>query len=167
MEISAAAVKALRERTGAAVMSCKKALVEAEGDFERAIKLLREWGLAIAERKGNRVASQGLIEAYLHAGGRIGAMVELNCETDFVARTEQFKALAHDLAMQVAATNPRYITAEEMPPGDDLDAQESCLLLQPFIKDPNRSVQERINETIAQVGERIVVRRMARFELGQ
>ena len=166
MEVSVAEVKALREKTGAGVMACRNALVEAEGDMDKAAEILRQSGLAQAKKKASRVASQGLVETYVHAGGRIGAMVEVNCETDFVARTDQFKELAHNLAMQVAAIAPAYVSAEETPSDLELDPKEACLLLQPFIRDPDKSVQDIIDEVISKVGENIVVRRFARFELG-
>jgi len=166
LEISKELIKELRERTGAGVMDCKRALEEAQGHLERATEVLHKWGLAQAEKKANRVASQGSIESYIHAGGRIGAMVEVNCETDFVARTKEFKELAHNLAMQVAAMNPSYLSAEEMPEDDKRDPSQACLLLQPYIRDPNRTIQDLIVETIAKVGENIKVRRFSRFELG-
>jgi elongation factor Ts len=165
--VSTEAVKELRERTGAGVMDCKRALEEAEGDMDRATEILRQRGLALAEAKAHRVTTQGLVECYIHAGGRIGAMVELNCETDFVARTDSFKALAHDLAMQVAATGPLSISPDDLPPGAEGDPAELCLLLQPYIRDPSRSINELITEAIAQTKENIQVRRFARFELGQ
>jgi elongation factor Ts len=148
-------------------MECKRALEEAEGHMERAIELLRQRGLALAEAKAHRRTTQGLVECYIHAGGRIGAMVELSCETDFVARTDTFKALAHDLAMQVAATGPLTISPDDLPPGTEGDHSEMCLLLQPYIRDPSRTIQELISEAIAQTKENIQIRRFARFELGQ
>ncbi|MBI4300316.1 MAG: translation elongation factor Ts [Chloroflexi bacterium] len=166
MEISAAMVKALREATGAGVMDCKRALAEAGGDVAVAKEILRKQGMAIAEKKVSRVASQGLVESYLHAGGRIGAMVEINCETDFVARTPEFKDLAHNLAMQVAATGPLFVRQEEMPAENDLVPEEACLLLQSYIKSPDKKVQDIVMEAIAKTGENIVVRRFCRFELG-
>jgi elongation factor Ts len=165
--VSTEAVKELRQRTGAGVMECKRALEEADGDIERAAEILRQRGLALAEARAHRSTTQGLVECYIHAGGRIGAMVELNCETDFVARTDAFKALAHDLAMQVAATGPLSISPDDLPPGTEGDPGEMCLLLQPYIRDPSRTIQELIGEAIAQTKENIQVRRFARFELGQ
>jgi elongation factor Ts len=165
--VSTEAVKELRQRTGAGVMECKRALEEAEGDMEQAAEILRQRGLALAEARAHRLTTQGLVECYIHAGGRIGAMVELNCETDFVARTDTFKALAHDLAMQVAATNPLSIAPDDLPPGAEGDPGEMCLLLQPYIRDPSRTIQELVSEAIAQTKENIQVRRFARFELGQ
>ena len=167
MAVSTEAVKELRQRTGAGVMECKRALDEANGDMERAVEILRQRGLALAEARAHRSTTQGLVECYIHAGGRIGAMVELNCETDFVARTDIFKALAHDLAMQVAATGPLSISSDDLPPGTEGDPNEICLLLQPYIRDPSRTIQELISEAIAQTKENIQVRRFARFELGQ
>ncbi|OGO52855.1 MAG: translation elongation factor Ts [Chloroflexi bacterium RBG_16_68_14] len=164
--VSAVQVKDLRERTNAGVMECKRALEEADGDVERAMALLQERGLALAEKRAHRETSQGLIECYIHAGGRIGAMVEVNCETDFVARIDEFKALAHDLAMQVAATNPLSVSEEDLPSGAEGDPAELCLLRQPFIKDESRTVDEVVKEVIARTGENIRVRRFARFELG-
>lgn len=167
MVISASDVKELRDRTGAGVMDCKRALDQADGDMARAQELLKEWGAASAEKRAHRETSQGLVECYIHAGGRIGAMVEVNCETDFVARTEDFKALAHDLAMQVAATGPLAIDEDDLPPDAGAPPEEVCLLRQPFIKEPSRTVQERVRDVIAKTGENIRIRRFARFELGQ
>ena len=147
-------------------MECRNVLLEVTGDMEKALQLLKERSLVKAEKKKNRVTSQGLIEAYIHAGGRIGAMVEVNCETDFVARTDEFKELAHNLAMQVAAMPPQFISQEEAPEGDDQDPQADCLLQQPYIKDPTISVQDLVNQAIARVGENIKVSRFSRFELG-
>lgn len=147
-------------------MECRNALLEVEGDIARALQLLKQRNLLKVEKKRERAASQGLIEAYIHTGGRIGAMVEVNCETDFVARTDEFKELAHYLAMQIAAQDPRFISQEEIPEGTDLEAQAACLLLQPYIKNPDMSIQALIDETIAKVGENIKVSRFARFEVG-
>lgn len=166
MEISVDMIKSLRTDSGAGVMECRSALVETAGDKEKAIQLLREKGFLKAEKKAQRVTSQGLVEAYIHTGGRVGSMVELNCETDFVARTDEFKTLAHCLAMQVAALAPQYVSAEEIPAGADVDPQAACLLLQPFIKDPTVTVKDLIVEAIARTGENIRVGRFARFELG-
>lgn len=166
MKIATEAIKGVRDRTGAGMLDCKNALLEAEGDIEKAVEALKHRGFAIAERKMERVAKEGVIEAYIHHNGKIGALLELNCETDFVAHTDEFKQLAYDLAMQVAATSPQFITAEEMPADVELDSQEVCLFLQPFIKEPSRTVGEIIADTIAKVGENIKVRRFARFELG-
>jgi elongation factor Ts len=167
LKIRVETVKELREQSGAAIMQCQSALIEAEGDIEKALQILKQKSLFQAEKKANRATGQGLIEAYIHAGGRIGAMVELNCETDFVARTKEFKELAHHLAMQVAAMNPRFISEEEVPPKSEVEPQTDCLLLQADIKDQERTVKEIIAETIAKVGENIRVSRFARFELGE
>jgi len=166
MKISVEAVKELRNRTNAGVLECNKALLEAGGDMEKAIEFLQQRGSAIAEKKKDVATTEGVIEAYIHYTKRIGALVELNCETDFVAHTAEFKELAHDLAMQIAATSPQFLTSEEMPPKAETDPQAACLLSQPFIKEPDKTVQEIIAETIAKVGENIKVRRFARFELG-
>jgi elongation factor Ts len=166
LQVPTAAVKELRERTGAGVIDCKKALLEANGDIEKATEILNQHGLALARKKANRTADQGIIEAYVHPGGRIAAMVEVNCETDFVARTDEFKELAHNLTLQIAAMSPQYISPEDIQSEADTDPQIACLLLQPYIKDPNKTVQDIITETIAKVGENIKVRRFTRFELG-
>jgi elongation factor Ts len=161
--VSREAVKALRDKTGAGVLECKKALVEAEGDVSNAIAILKQRGVLLAEKKAERVTREGLVEAYIHIGGRLGALVEVNCETDFVARTDEFKQLAHHLAMQVAATAPRFISPDEAPEGED--PTEACLLVQPFIKEPEKRVQDIITEAKAKLGENIRVRRFARFQL--
>jgi elongation factor Ts len=166
MKIPVDVVKELRNRTSAGIADCNKALLEVGGDIEKAVEFLKQRGAAIAEEKKYLVATEGVIEAYVHHTKRIGALVELSCETDFVARTAEFKELAHDLAMQVAATSPQFLTSEEMPPEAEADPQVACLLSQPFIKEPSKTVQEVITETIAKVGENIKVRRFARFELG-
>lgn len=195
--VTAAMVKELRERTGAGMMDCKKALVETEGDLEKAIDELRTKGLAKAARKAGRTASEGVTASYLHGGGRIGVLVEVNCETDFVAKTEEFKQLAYDIAMQIAASNPAYVRREDVAenvierekqvlrsqaleegkPEKVVDKmvegriekyfKENCLLEQPYIKDPDKSVQELIHEFVARIGENISVRRFARFEVGE
>ena len=165
--ISATQVKELRERTGAGIMECKSALEEAEGDIERAMAVLQTRGLAMAEKRAHRETTQGLVECYIHAGGRIGAMVEVNCETDFVARTDDFKTLAHELAMQVAATNPLSVSEEDLPTGAEGDPAELCLLRQPYIRDNSRTVDDVVKDVIAKTGENIRVRRFSRFELGQ
>lgn len=176
--ISASQVKELRELTGAGIMESKRALEETNGNIEKAIDVLRQRGLAKADKKAGRVAAQGVVEPYIHSGGRIGAIVELNCETDFVARTEDFKTLAHDLAMQVAASRPRYLTETEIPDadwvelekefGDRKRAVEAVVFLnQPFIKNPRESVNDLVRAAIGKLGENIVVRRFARFEIGE
>lgn len=197
MEISAAAVKELRERTGAGVLDCKWALGEARGDFERAVDLLREKGIAAAARRSGRAASEGQVVSYIHTGGRIGVLLELNCETDFVARTPEFTSLGRDLAMHVAAMAPRYVRREEVPPdvlererkvllaqaarsgkppavvekiaGGRLEKfyQEVCLEEQPFVKDPERTVGDLIKGVAGVVGEHVVVRRFIRYQLGE
>jgi len=147
-------------------MDCKKALEEADGNMQKAAETLKERGLALAKKKAERVANQGLIECYVHQGGQIGVMVEVNCETDFVARTNEFKNLAHDIALQIAALSPQYISPDEVTQETDIEPQAACLLLQPFIKDQTKSIQDLITETIAKVGENIKIRRFCRFELG-
>jgi elongation factor Ts len=166
MKISTEAIKKVRERTSAGILDCKDALLKAEGDTERAVEALKSRGFAIAEKKGERIASEGVIDAYVHHNRKLGALIELNCETDFVAHTDEFRQLAYDLAMQVAASSPQFITAEEMPAKSELDPKLVCLLQQPFIKDPDRTVEEIIADTIGRVGENIIVRRFARFEPG-
>jgi len=166
-EISTDMIRALREQSGAGIMDCKRALEEADGDLERAKELLRQLGVASAAKKISRETNQGLVESYIHSGGRIGAIVELNCETDFVARTDQFKGLAHDLAMQVAAMDPRYIDGDDIPEGDDINPEEACLLQQPFIKDPTKNIQDLVNESVGRLGENVRVRRFTRFALGE
>jgi len=194
MTITVEMVKELRERTGAGVLDCRNALVETAGDFDKAAALLRKKGLAIAAKKAEREAKEGLVEAYIHGGGRLGVLLELNCETDFVARTADFRELAHDLAMQIAAANPQYLSPEDIPPdvlegqrsrereqvgGDKPEEvverilegklkkyyQEVCLLEQPFIKDEGVSIRELMTDKIARLGENIKVGRFARFEL--
>lgn len=197
MEITASMVKELRERTGAGMMDCKRALVETEGDFDKAVIFLREKGLAAASKRAGRETAEGVVDSYIHMGGRIGVLIEVNCETDFVAKTDQFRTLARDLAMQVAASKPLYVSRDEVP--DDVIEgerqiyrsqalnegkpekiadkivegrlekfyQEVCLLDQPFIREPEKSVEELIRETIGLLGENITVRRFARFERGE
>lgn len=165
MQVSTEAIKTLREQTGAGIMDCKRALQEAKGDVAAALAALKERGYAMAKKKEVRATGQGLVEAYVHGGGRVAALVEVNCESDFVARTAEFKELAHDLAMQVVATNPRFLKREDIPPGSEAN-DEDCLLLQPFIKDPGRIVQDIISEAISKVRENIRIKRFVRFELG-
>lgn len=191
VEISTDLVKELRSRTGAGVMDCRAALQQAGGDLDKAVELLRAKGLATAAKKTGRVASEGLVESYIHTGGRVGAMVEVNCETDFVARTEEFKRLARDLAMQVTASAPLYVSREEIPkdvvaaqraqfaaelagkPAAAVDGRlekwfaDVVLLEQPFIKDETRRVRDVITEAVAKLGENVQVRRFARFKLGE
>ncbi len=165
MDISADAIKTVREQTGAGIMDCKRALQETNGDIEAASNILREKGHTIAKKKESRTTDQGVIEAYIHSGGRIGVLIEVNCETDFVAKTDEFKELAHGLAMQVAATNPQYIGPDDRPE-DEESEEENRLLLQPFIKDPQKKVEDIIAEIVAKVRENIRVKRFSRFELG-
>lgn len=197
MAITADQVKVLREKTGAGMMDCKRALEEAGGDMEKAIEYLREKGLAAAAKKAGRTAAEGVIEAYIHLGGKLGVLVEVNCETDFVARTPEFREFARDIAMQVAAANPQYLRREDVPAEvlekekEILRAQalnegkpekvvdrivegrlekfysENCLLEQPFIKDPDKKVRDLLAEKIARIGENIVIRRFVRFQLGE
>jgi elongation factor Ts len=166
LEIPTKMIKKLREQAGAGIMDCRNALIACGGDIEKALDFLKEKGLAKAQKKSGRSTEQGLIEAYVHTAGRIGSMIELNCETDFVARTDEYKELAHCLAMQVAALAPKYISEEEVPEGEEIDPMEACLLDQPYIKDPTRTVRDIIVETVAKVGENIRVRRFTRYELG-
>jgi elongation factor Ts len=196
-DISAALVKELREKTGAGMMDCKKALTEAGGDIERATEILREKGLASAAKKAGRVAAEGIVEAYIHGGGRIGVLVEVNCETDFVAKTDQFKAFVRDVAMHIAASSPQYVRREEVPaevvekereilkaqtlnegkPANIVDKivdgridkffKDVCLLEQPFVKEPDKTVEQLLKEKIAQIGENISIRRFTRFVVGE
>jgi elongation factor Ts len=166
LEITTGMIKELREQSGAGIMDCRSALVGCGGDIDKALAFLREKGLIKAQKKADRATGQGLVEAYIHTAGRIGAMVEINCETDFVARTDEYKQLAHCLAMQVAALAPKYISEDEIKEGEEIDPKEACLLSQPYIKDPTRTVKDIIVETIARVGENIRVRRFIRYELG-
>ncbi|MFZ5873496.1 MAG: translation elongation factor Ts [Bacillota bacterium] len=197
VEVSARLVKELRERTGSGMMDCKKALVETGGDLEKAVDYLREKGLAAAAKRAGRAASEGLIESYIHGAGRIGVLVEVNCETDFVAKTDEFRAFARDVAMQIAAARPEFVGREEVP-AEALDRErrvlraqalnegkpekivdkmvegrldkffrENCLLEQPFIKNPDIDVQDVLKETVARLGENIVIKRFARFQLGE
>lgn len=195
--ITASMVKELRERTGAGMMDCKKALAEMNGDMEKAVDFLREKGLAAAKKKAGRVAAEGVVESYIHGGGRIGVLVEINCETDFVAKTDDFKALAKDVAMQIAAANPLYVSREEVPEADVehekevLRAQalnegkpaqivekmlvgrlekfykEICLMEQPFIKEPDKTINDLINASVAKIGEKVSIRRFTRYQLGE
>ena len=167
MDISADRVKELREKSGAGVMDCKRALQEASGDMERAIEILRQLGLAQASKRADREASQGIVESYVHGGGRIGVLVEVNCETDFVARTPDFRELAHDIAMQIAFSDPSSLD-DDGDAGDNgvTDPSQLPLLKQPFIKDPSRTIADLVRDTAAKTRENIVVRRFTRFEIG-
>ena len=165
--ITVDAIKALRDLTGAGIMDCKRALQEADGDVEAAQQSLVAKGMASAAKKASRVTNEGLIESYIHSGGRIGALVELNCETDFVARTDNFKTLAHDVAMQVAAMAPLYVDVADAPEGESNDPQQTCLMQQPFIKDPTLSVRDLIDQAVGTLGENVRVGRFTRFSLGE
>ena len=197
MAITASDVNALRQKTGVGMMDCKKALTEANGDMDKAIEILREKGMATAAKKAGRIAAEGVVDSYIHMGGKVGVLVEVNCETDFVARGDQFKALVHDIALQIAASKPLYVTKEEVPQ-DVLDKEKEilkiqamnegkteaiaekmvlgrikkyyedfCLLEQPFVKDPSKTVGQLITEAIASIGEKITVRRFTRYEMGE
>ncbi|NLJ80644.1 MAG: translation elongation factor Ts [Firmicutes bacterium] len=196
-KVNAAMVKELRDKTGAGMMDCKKALITKDGDIDAAVDYLREKGLAAAAKKAGRIAAEGVVESYIHMGGRIGVLVEINCETDFVAKTEEFKELAKDLAMHIAASKPEYVSREDIPeevlerekgiyrtiaenegkPAQIIEkivegrldkfVQEICLLDQPFIKDTDLTVGELLTEKVAKIGENITVRRFARFERGE
>ena len=196
MSITASQVKELRERSGTGMLDCKKALVETNGDIEKAIDLLREKGLASASKKAGRIASEGLVDSYIH-GGRIGVLIEVNSETDFVAKTKEFQDFVKDMAMQVAAANPKYVDREDVPE-EEVEREKHvlvqqvinegkpehvaskivegrmgkfyeqiCLLEQPFIKDPSVKVRDLLNGKIAQIGENIKIRRFVRFEVGE
>ncbi|HHY46699.1 MAG TPA: translation elongation factor Ts [Firmicutes bacterium] len=197
MEISPAAIKELRERTGAGVMDCKKALAETSGDIEKAVTYLREKGLVKAAKRAGRVAAEGIIESYIHLGGRIGVLVEVNCETDFVARTDDFRNLAREIALQIAASRPLFVDRTQVPaemleeekkiyraqalaegkPERVVDKivegrlekffQEVCLLDQPYIREQGKTIKDLIAEVIARVGENITIGRFARFEVGE
>jgi len=197
MAVTAKQVKELREKTGAGMMDCKQALTETEGDLEKAVDYLRQKGLAQAQKKSSRVTSQGVIDSYIHAGGKIGVLLEVNCETDFVARTDEFLSLVHDVAMQIAASAPRCVRRDEVTK-EDLEREreiytaqakeqgkpekiiekivdgkmekyyaENCLLEQPFVKDTDKTVEDLVKEKIASIGENLVVRRFVRFQLGE
>ncbi len=190
-------VKTLRERTGAGMMDCKKAMVETDGDMEKAIELLREKGLAAAAKKAGRIAAEGLVDSYIHMGGRIGVLVEVNCETDFVAKTDDFRSLVHDVALQIAAANPTYVNPEDVP-AEVLEAEkeilraqalnegkpekivdkmvegrikkyyeDNCLMNQRFVKDPDVTIGQLVTEKTAKIGEKISIRRFVRFEMGE
>ena len=197
MEINAKLVKELREKTGAGMMDCKNALVDATGDMEQAIVILRKKGLASAQKKATRIAAEGMIGHYIHAGGKLGVLVEVTCETDFAGRSEDFQALVKDIAMHIAAQNPLYVRREEVPadvlekekeiyrdqarasgkPANIIDKisegklesyyQMACLYDQQFVKDPNITVKDLINNVVGKIGENIQVRRFARFKTGE
>ena len=159
-------VKELRNASGSGVMDAKRALEEANGDMQQAATILRERGLAAAAKRAERETGQGVIDTYIHAGGRIGALVEVNCETDFVANTDEFRGLVHEIAMQVAAMAPAIVTAEEREPELEGADEEVALLSQPWVKDSSKTIAELIQDAMAKTGENIRVRRFARFELG-
>jgi elongation factor Ts len=167
LEDKTAIIKELRELCGAGVMDCRNALINCDWNIQKAAETLKEQGYEKAAKKADRATGQGLIEAYIHAGGRVGAIVELNCETDFVARTDEFKNLAHDIAMQITAMSPCYICKEELPEDAEEPAEVVCLMEQPFIKDQGRTVRDLIIETIAKTRENIRISRFTRFELGE
>ncbi|WP_025690373.1 translation elongation factor Ts [Paenibacillus zanthoxyli] len=197
MAVDAKSVKELRERTGAGMLDCKKALEEAGGDLNKAVEILREKGLSAAANKAGRAATEGVVESYIHAGGRIGVLVEINCETDFVGKTDQFKEFARDIAMQIAAAAPRFVRREEVPaeeiekekeilraqalnegkPEKIVDKmvegrinkyyEEHVLLEQAFIKDPDKTISNLLNEKVSTIGENISIRRFVRYELGE
>lgn len=197
MEITTERIKELREKTGCGMMDCKAALTEAKGDFEAAIDQLRKKGIAAAARRSGRIAAEGLVESYIHIGGKIGVLVEVNCETDFVSRSVDFQAFAKDLCLQIAASNPQYILRDEVPDGiiqhekEIIATQaktegkpekavekivegrlekfyaEVCLLDQPFIRDPKKNITDLLGEIAAKIGENIVIRRFVRFQLGE
>ena len=167
MAVTAQQIRDLRNQTGAGVMDCKQALEASGGDPEKAAEALRAKGLAQAARRADRDTNQGLIESYVHTGGRVGALVELGCESDFVARTPEFRALAHDIAMQVAAMSPAYLDEDDIEEGDDRSPAQVSLLRQPFIKDNSSSVGEVVQELAARMGENVRVLRFSRLALGE
>lgn len=194
---TAADVKNLRERTGAGMMDCKNALVECDGDMEKAIDYLREKGIAKAAKKAGRIAAEGIVDSYIHMGGKVGVLLEVNCETDFVANGDMFRSLVHDIALQIAAANPQYVSQSEVPeevlekekailraqtleegkPEKIIDKmvegriktfyEENCLLNQKFVKDPSKTIEQVVVEATAQIGEKISVRRFVRYEMGE
>jgi len=197
VEITVDLIKTLREKTGCGMMDCKKALTEAKGDMNKASDKLREKGLAAAAKRAGRVAAQGLVSSYIHIGGKIGVLLEVNCESDFVARNIEFQSFVKDICMQIAASNPQFVSKEEVPEGiiqhekDILETQakqegkppkamakiiagrlekfysEICLLEQPFIKDPKKNIKDLLAELVAKIGENIVLRRFTRYQLGE
>jgi len=165
--VSTAAVKELRELTGAGMLDCKAALEEAGGDMDKAKEILRAKGHEAAAKRAERETAQGLVASYLHHDGRLGALVEVNCESDFVARTDDFTKLVQDIALQVAAANPSYLGEDEIPEGAEGRPQDLALLRQPFVRDESVTIQDMVNEAIGKTGENIRIRRFARFELGR
>jgi len=167
VDITTQSVKELRELTDAGVMDCRRALEEASGDIGKAREILHRNGVVAATKRQSRDANQGIVEAYIHSGNRIGVLLELNCETDFVARTEDFKELAHNLAIQIAAMAPDYLSSEEISSDEFRDPSEVCLLSQAYVKEPDRTIQDLVDEVRAKTGENVRVRRFTRFALGQ
>ena len=167
MAVSPQSVRTLRDRTGAGVLDCKNALEAADGDLDRAEAALRQQGMARAASKSGRATAEGVVDCYVHAGKRVGAIVEINCETDFVARTPDFNELAHNLAMQVAAMAPLYVDADQMPADEAREPEEVCLLKQSYIKDPGMTIGDLVLGVRARVGENIQVSRFVRFSLGE
>ena len=168
MEVSVEAIKALREETGAGIMDCKRALEQSEGDLTKAHEILKEKGIESAAKKSSRATNEGIVESYIHSGGRIGVLLEVNCETDFVARTPEFRDLAHSLAMQVAAMAPLHVDCDDLPEDETEEIpQEACLMQQAFIRDPAKTIQDLVKEAVGKLGENIRVRRFIRFSLGE
>ncbi len=167
MEVTVELIRTLREKTGAGIMECKNALEASQGDLDKAAETLRTRGFAQVAKRANRATDQGVVEAYVHTGGRVGAMVELGCESDFVARTDEFKNLAHDIAMQVAAMGPVYVDESDIEEGDTRPVAQISLLQQPFIKDNSSSVGEVVREAAAKLGENVRVLRFSRLALGE
>ena len=167
MAVDVKLVRTLRDQTGAGIMDCKEALETSGGDMEKAVQTLREKGVASATKRVGKDTNEGIVETYVHTGGRVGAMVELGCETDFVARTEEFQKLAHDICMQIAAMGPVYIDADEIEEGDDRPPAQIALMLQPFIKNGSSSVGEMVKELAGKVGENIRVIRFSRLAVGE
>lgn len=166
MAISLDDVKKLREETGAGMLETKKALEEAGGDIKKAKEVLNERGFAAATKRSDRETAEGLVQSYIHHNGRVGALVEVNCESDFVARTEDFKDLVSAIALQVAGTTPKYLNKEDMPEGSEDDPKATVLMMQPFLRDESKTIEDLLKETIAKTGENIRIKRFARFELG-
>jgi elongation factor Ts len=167
LETTVNKIKALREEMGAGVMDAKKALEETHGDIDRARDLLRERGVAAAAKKVDRSANEGLVEAYIHGGGRVGVLLEINCETDFVARTDDFRELAHNLSMQVAAMSPKYVDESDIPEDESGEPAELALMAQPYIRDASLSIKDLVLEAAGKLGENIKVKRFSRFALGE
>ena len=197
MNFTAQDVKTLRERTGAGMMDCKNALVECDGDMEKAVDYLREKGIAKAAKKAGRIAAEGIVDSYIHMGGKVGVLLEVNCETDFVAKGDMFKSIVHDIALHIAASNPQYVTKEEVPadviekekailraqaleegkPEKIVDKmvegriksfyEDNCLLCQKFVKDPDKTIEQVVVEATATIGEKISIRRFVRYEMGE